>query len=259
MSSSLPAGLDLVTALFQARIRTYLRCIIIAEYILAVRTWAIWNRHKAVGICLLSLYCIAVVAACVVQGLFLKTLTFASSPSAAVPGCLLIGGNSAVGINFVIVIIVETAVVIFIDANVSKVRLARSRRGVAYVLYRDGLIFYAYLLGISVINFISTLTFPSYAGDLLTGLQRVLHSCLTSRVILNLREASKRTDESIFSANTAQLSSAVVFAPAPPPAPSAASSQAILLTELRMKPEDVETAHISLPRRGLVGKGHIAA
>jgi len=54
--------------------------IIIAEYILAVRTWAIWNRSKWNGLFLLLLFTSAVAAACVIEGLFLKTLIFANIP-----------------------------------------------------------------------------------------------------------------------------------------------------------------------------------
>jgi len=168
--------------------------IIVAEVILMIRTWALWQRGKRMAVALVTLSIIAIVAAGVIEGLYLKTLTFASFPGNETPGCLLIGGNPTIGVNFILIIIVETVVLILtVTAGIQRFRFARSSQGLASVLHHDGVMFYVYLFTISLLNFIVILTVPAYGGDLLTGTQRVLHSCLSARVITNLRAAGLKT------------------------------------------------------------------
>ncbi|KAH8102198.1 hypothetical protein BXZ70DRAFT_59677 [Cristinia sonorae] len=188
--------------------------IIVAEAILTLRTWAVWNRGKYIGIFLIFIWTSSAIGACLIEGLFLASLTYVPSSSNAVPGCILTGGKSAVGIEFVIVIVLETVVVLLTLMKVlPQYRHLGSpeRHSLAYVLYRDGLHYYAYPLAISTVNFVTVLKLPAYAADLLTGLQRVVHSNLTARVILNLREASSR--QTFQTSAHPSTQSAVVFAP----------------------------------------------
>ncbi|KAH8102222.1 hypothetical protein BXZ70DRAFT_60827 [Cristinia sonorae] len=186
--------------------------IILAEVILMLRTWAIWGRGKKIGIVLVLLSVSATVAACTIEGLFLKTLTFTTFPGTSVPGCLLTGGNTTVGVNFVIIILIETAVLLLtLTGGVQRFRVMRQRHGLASVLYRDGILFYVYLFVISILNFVVILTLPQYSGDLLTGIQRVLHSCLSARVLTNLRQASLRTERAT-ALNSIPLPSTIRFA-----------------------------------------------
>ncbi|KAH8102197.1 hypothetical protein BXZ70DRAFT_59617 [Cristinia sonorae] len=69
--------------------------IAVAEVILILRTWAVWNRGRFIGTFLIGFFVLSLIAACVLEGLFLGSLTFAPSPSDVVPGCILTGGNSA--------------------------------------------------------------------------------------------------------------------------------------------------------------------
>ncbi|TCD65722.1 hypothetical protein EIP91_002298, partial [Steccherinum ochraceum] len=156
-------------------VRLIVAGIIVAEGILMIRTWAIWNRGKRMAAALVALSVVAIVTACVIEGVYLKTLAFASFPGPDTPGCLLIGGNPTIGVNFIIIILVETVVLILtLTGGIQRFRFSGRRQGLASILYRDGILFYVYLFGISLINFIVILTVPSYSGDILTGLVDIL-------------------------------------------------------------------------------------
>ncbi|KAH8102196.1 hypothetical protein BXZ70DRAFT_59746 [Cristinia sonorae] len=192
--------------------------IIVAEAILTLRTWAIWNRGKYIGVFLIAIFTSCMIVACLIEGLFLGSLTFAPSFNDAIPGCILTDANPAVGVEYVIVIVLETVVVLLTLLKVFQQRRADRQlgrpehHGLAHVLYRDGLHYYMYPLAISIVNFVAVLKLPSYSADLLSGLQRVIHSTLTARVILNLREAlSRRQTFSI--SEIPSTRSGIIFAP----------------------------------------------
>ncbi|THH18065.1 hypothetical protein EW146_g2864 [Bondarzewia mesenterica] len=60
-------------------------------------------------------------------------------------------------------------------------------------LYRDGIMYYIYLFVLSVINVTVLLTAPREYANLLSLLQRVLHSVLSSRILLHLRQAANQS------------------------------------------------------------------
>ncbi|TCD65721.1 hypothetical protein EIP91_002297 [Steccherinum ochraceum] len=137
--------------------------IIVAEVILMVRTWAIWNRSRRMAAVLIGISVVAVVGACVMEGLYLKTLNFTTPPGPTYPGCHLMGGNVTLGVNFIIIIVIETVVLILtLTGGIQRFRFAATgQKGLVSVLYRDGMLFYVYLFGISLLNFIVILVLPA--------------------------------------------------------------------------------------------------
>ncbi|KAJ3481662.1 hypothetical protein NLI96_g7507 [Meripilus lineatus] len=123
--------------------------IIVAEMIVVLRTWAIWERGKRIGYVL-----VAVSIGCLVPSLVLQSISF----------------NSA-----------------GLETNVGVIRT-------------DGIVFFDYTMimvleiCITLLNvIISNAIFPLseiLPNDLLL-LQRVMHSCLSARVLLHLRKAHK--------------------------------------------------------------------
>ncbi|KAH8102206.1 hypothetical protein BXZ70DRAFT_60083 [Cristinia sonorae] len=169
--------------------------IVIAESILMLRTWVIWGRSTKIALLLIVLFGGAILGVVVIDALFLKTLTFKTFPDPSIPSCVLSGASPTIGATFIILIAVETLVLILtLIKGIERFRVTGTARtrGLIFVLYRDGILFYVYLLGISVLNFILTLNLPYYRTDLLIGIQRVLHGCLSARILLHLREAAIR-------------------------------------------------------------------
>ncbi|KAK7680417.1 hypothetical protein QCA50_016658 [Cerrena zonata] len=183
--------------------------IIIAETILLVRTWAIWGRGSKLAISFLILFALAAGPALAIQNMFMNSIVFAPLSNPATPGCLVVAGSPVIAISFIIVIIIETIVLILtlikaiqhcklyyshcgiLTEVFTSVRLT-GRQDFLSVLYRDGLLFYVYCLSISVANLIVIVGTPRGLATTLALIQRVLHSCLTSRILVHLRLASSR-------------------------------------------------------------------
>jgi len=162
--------------------------VMIAEVILVFRTWALWGCSKILGICLTVLCIGIVVSACYFESIFLKSIVFAQLPNLPT-NCAVISGNPIVALNFIFVIVVETIVLaLTLIKGVQHYRLAENS-GFLYVLYRDGVLFYFYLLGFSLLNLIFVVATPHGSPNMLALVQRILHSCLSARVLINLREA----------------------------------------------------------------------
>jgi len=162
---------------------------LIAETILALRTWVIWHRDPRIGIFL----CVTLVGLWVPVFYFLKvalySLVFANPPGPNLPGCFLEKQNPILWIVFIFVMTFETIVL-----ALTLVKGWQHFRGqsttLVSVLYRDGILNYIYLCLLSIINVVVLLTAPHGYSTLLTATQRALHSILSGRILLHLREAA---------------------------------------------------------------------
>ncbi|TCD65713.1 hypothetical protein EIP91_002289 [Steccherinum ochraceum] len=179
--------------------------IIVAEVVMVVRTWAIWNKSRRVGIGLAVMSVSTVVAGCLIEGLFLKTLTFTSYPHMNIPGCALTGGNPTVGIVFILIIIVETiALVLTLIKGVQRFRhlgIQRSQ-GLVYVLYRDGVLFYLYLFDINASSIPRSVLVSSSTSGKQPDMEKILlcsqaflceHPCLSKDKQFSPKAASRVT------------------------------------------------------------------
>jgi len=166
--------------------------IIASEVILVIRTWAIWERSLKIGI-LLAIVAVSCIAPSLYsEYAYLKTITFHPNPNALTPGCGKSKANPIIAVGFVLVIISETFVLILTLVKFIEHYRIAGIRGFFAILYRDGIMFYAYLLVFSLLNLILIASGPHDPAHVLITLQGVLHSCLSTRVLLNLREAQMR-------------------------------------------------------------------
>jgi len=166
----------------------------IAELILIIRTWAIWGRDKRIGLGLCAGFLSLWIVNSYFLNKFLTSLQFepAQAISPSLKGCLPIAGGNVLFIDFVLLMVFETIVL-----GLTVVKMVHtSRRSTSPImrsLYRDGIFFYIYLFAISLVNVVVLLTTPREFANLLSSLQRSLHSMLSARLLLNLREASARS------------------------------------------------------------------
>jgi len=79
--------------------------------------------------------------------------------------------------------------VVLMLMSISAVRIYRQGTAgeLAHVIHRDGILFYIYLLVVDVTNLAFTVAMPLEWVTTLTGLEIVLYSVLTCRIILNIR------------------------------------------------------------------------
>lgn len=169
--------------------------IVWAEVVLFVRTLVLWDKRRSITTTLVVGFCGAVLCALVVIIIWTKSLIDIQVDTSQLrsPVDIVVGGNPIVGLSFAAIIIFETVVIVLtIVRMIQQLNLSgRSilRFSVFRVLYRDGIMFFIYLVGISTANFLVILINKPGGKEFLVVLQRVLHSALISRIILNLREA----------------------------------------------------------------------
>jgi len=65
--------------------------------------------------------------------------------------------------------------------------------GLIKAVYRDGVVYYLYLFVLSFVNVVVVKTHPTQYQHLLTSMERLLHSILTSRVLLHMRAGAGET------------------------------------------------------------------
>jgi len=165
-----------------------------SEMILTLRTWAVWNRSKYLSIILSILYvlvwgsCIAIVC------IFLNSVKFSDPPYTGLKGCFLTQANKNLVIVWVQLIAWDTLVlVLMLVPGVQGYQYGN--RSLIKVIYRDGVIYYLYLFVLSLINIVLVKTLPPQYQQLLSSVERMLHSTLTSRVILHIRA---RAEDNVF-------------------------------------------------------------
>ncbi|KAJ6546186.1 hypothetical protein DFH09DRAFT_649023 [Mycena vulgaris] len=174
--------------------------IFLSEVILMLRTYALWERRRGALISLSILSTCTVISTAVFTHLELASLEYL--PSEGV-GCQLEMASSIVIYAYLTLMISETSELrafrastmcslpfsaIVIMTVIKAYRdLRRSRQPWLVQLYHDGMLFYVYLLAISLANILVPVLAPSMFSNWLATPQRVLHSVLCTRVLLLIR------------------------------------------------------------------------
>jgi len=93
---------------------------------------------------------------------------------------------------FIALSVVEGVVLLLMAISAFRSYKAGNTSELSNVIHRDGILFYVYLLALSVTSAI-TIRLANY--DMLILPQTVLYSILTTRIILNIRVISQKTHE----------------------------------------------------------------
>ncbi|KAK7687653.1 hypothetical protein QCA50_008868 [Cerrena zonata] len=119
----------------------------------------------------------------------LNSLVFTTPPEPDLAGCFLKTQKNILFIVFIIISSFETLILVL-----TLIRFAPHARyqktSLIKVIYRDGIMNYFYLCILSICNVVVLLTAPRGYTTLLSALQRVMHSILSTRVLLHMREAA---------------------------------------------------------------------
>ncbi|KAI0783204.1 hypothetical protein C8Q75DRAFT_811023 [Abortiporus biennis] len=199
--------------------------IIIAEVILIIRTLAVWGNNRRIFIILVLVSFAAALGVLGIERVYNQSITFAIKPEL---GCVLTSGKPLIAFSFVIVIIFETFLLaLTLVKGIQHYRFSDNPSIIA-VLYRDGILFYLYMLAVSTINLVVVVAAPRDLANLLGTFQRVLHSCLSARVILNLREANLRASGQT-SLNSTELRAIVLVPFTAEPGPGQHSSDGLAM------------------------------
>uniref|UniRef100_A0A0W0FE00 DUF6533 domain-containing protein n=1 Tax=Moniliophthora roreri TaxID=221103 RepID=A0A0W0FE00_MONRR len=166
--------------------------IVVSELVLTLRLWAVWRRSTPIAIGLAIFFLGCWVPCFVLLNQFLKSMTFAVPPLPHFRGCFISGGSHILYMCWVLMMIYDTGTLIMIIIpGIRAYRLGGSSE-LLNAVYRDGVIYYAFIFLVSVINVIVIVTLPPDLVHLLSSFERVLHSILTSRAILHIRNVASR-------------------------------------------------------------------
>jgi len=178
-------------------VRTYviLFGIIVAEVILTLRVWVLWERNRKVGLYLLGISIATTsggVVSCVLFGSnFNYVAVDTLSPNLS--GCFFMSGKTDVLWAFVALIVQQTF--IFVMTLVHGIQNFRASYSTSLLrtFYMDGVIYYLALQTLSVINLvvITTKRDSVHLANIMTYLQGVLHPILSARIILHLHEETR--------------------------------------------------------------------
>ncbi|KAF8639307.1 hypothetical protein AX17_001588, partial [Amanita inopinata Kibby_2008] len=160
----------------------------LSEVILTIRTWIIWNKDKRLTYGLPVFFCLTWAAGFVVMSIFIRSLAFIQLPFPFIKGCIVIAGSRILTVDWALLMFYNTGNLMLMVIRVTSLYWSGVESRLLRRLYTDGVFYYAFLFGISVINVSVIFSLPPEYVDLLSSTQRALHSILSSRVILDIRE-----------------------------------------------------------------------
>ncbi|KAF9441183.1 hypothetical protein P691DRAFT_715303 [Macrolepiota fuliginosa MF-IS2] len=163
----------------------------IAELLLSLRTWAVWGQDFKVGVGLLIFYAGVMVPNFVNMAFFLKSVTFIPSIP-EIPGCIVTGSSNRLYINWILLMVFDIGVCMLMIIQGYRSYISGGNSQLAKVVYRDGVLYYVYLVVLSMVNLIVILRLPRQYLALLSSPMRSIHSILTCRVVLHTRGQAKQ-------------------------------------------------------------------
>lgn len=175
----------------------------IAEVILIVRTWAVWNRKKIIGIPLGLLLCASVTTSSVFAKQYLDSIHVAPSPFPGFRGCLVLAGvSNVIFIDYVMVTVIDVVVLILMCISAFRSYRAGNSNNLSQVVHRDGIQFYIYLLPFTLANIIIMKTLRADLVTMITPLEGSVYSIFSCRIILNIRNAVGKNNAQVTELDT---------------------------------------------------------
>jgi len=168
-----------------------------SEMLLTLRTWAVWNRNKRLTIILSILFVLVWGAAFVILVIYLKSVTFVDPPFPGFEGCILAHSNIAFFYLWFHIITWDTLTLVLILVPAVRAYRYGGNSALMTSVYREGIVYYIYLFVLSFVNIILGITLPMQYQHLLATVERMIHSMLSSRVLLQIRaQAGHLSDRS---------------------------------------------------------------
>jgi len=164
------------------------------EYLLTLRTLAIYDKTRSVKWAIVLLAVATMAATAILAGFIGARVQLIGTPQIMKPyvsGCLYIEKTNLIGGIFICPLVFESAVCI---ATLKKALQHWSTSTVRHsplvkTLYYDGFLYFFVIFGIAVTNILVWYLVPAALGMLLIMLYRVSMCVMASRIILHIRKA----------------------------------------------------------------------
>ncbi|TFK63332.1 hypothetical protein BDN72DRAFT_847722 [Pluteus cervinus] len=181
----------------------------LSEVVLTCRTLAVWGNMTRIriGLFLFSLSCMIPLYWTMAKESL--AITYHSIP---IPGmyCLATAGPGIRYLCWTLLTVYDLGLLILITTRAFRSRnsgRAIRRSTLSQVVYQDGVLYYLYLVALSTMNIALILSLPgNFATLLVTNIQRVSYSILTSRVVLHIRKQAYQTQVVMISLHPLDIS-----------------------------------------------------
>jgi len=160
----------------------------LAETILMIRAWAVWERDRRISIGLSIFFVSVWIAVCVYTSRYLTSLKFTTHvPNPELHGCFEVAGSSVQFAQFALVMGFEGGILILMFIKGYETLREAPNSGLVRLIFVDGILYYIALSALTLINLVVILNVPPDLSNILTVFQGVMHSVLTGRMLLQLR------------------------------------------------------------------------
>ncbi|KAG7089126.1 hypothetical protein E1B28_010834 [Marasmius oreades] len=146
--------------------------IVLSEIVLTLRVWAVWKRSIPVAIGLVVFFLACWVPCYVLFAQFLSATEFAILPLPNFRGCFIAGGSHILYLCWVLMMVYDTGTLVMILIPGVAAYRRGGRSELVRTVYQDGVIYYAFIFLVSVINVIVILTLPPDLVHLLSSYVR---------------------------------------------------------------------------------------
>ncbi|KAK0502427.1 hypothetical protein EDD18DRAFT_1100874 [Armillaria luteobubalina] len=154
--------------------------IFISQVILMIRTYAMWDRSRAIFWCFVgtAIFCFTPGIICI--AIAIKTTQFVTLPNK--PGCINLSSSNIMAVAYSLILVTDTVVALpTLFKGIEHLR--RSTHPFLIELYASGMLFYVCIFIISLANILVPIWVPSLTASL-GCYQRIFHSILCNRVML---------------------------------------------------------------------------
>ncbi|TFK63371.1 hypothetical protein BDN72DRAFT_847692 [Pluteus cervinus] len=167
---------------------TYFVGMTLSEIILMRRTLAVWGNGKELHIALFLFLICCIAPVYFMLEKFYEPLTYHPVPIHGLY-CFVTGQNHINFLTWAILTVYDTGLLILIAIPAFRTYRSGGHQSTLFqVVYRDGILYYLYLVALSGLNVLWILKLPGGDTTLLTSVERVAYSILTSRAVLHIRE-----------------------------------------------------------------------
>jgi len=164
----------------------------LAEIILMIRTWAIWEGDHRLSIGLPIFFISVWSTLCVYGARYLGSLKFMPIKNPALSGCFVDARSSIQFVEWALIMGFEGGILILTFIKGYQTLRIGPRSGLMRLVYVDGILYYIALFALATMNLIAILTLPGAFANIFSFLQRIMHSVLTGRMLLQLRKYEHR-------------------------------------------------------------------
>jgi len=117
------------------------------------------------------------------------SLSLGASPSRLVfPGCFIFDGGRLLWVSYTLLLAFHN--VVFVLNSLKVIRQRSLKKFLSQTIYRDGIMFYVYFLGFSLINIIVLNTARAYLKFGLVSFHGILQAILTGKLVINIHRAA---------------------------------------------------------------------